>query len=207
MATAVIFLQRAPFVLYLSSLPAFATACSFKHTPKKLLLSVHRLSSLGYYYLFFSSLDSEMNDKKKEKKNESMCPETRERGKRGREKENARRTFFFCLLSKCSIRLFFSPSVRVKKKVERGEELCSIVVTPFFLSAFYIYVRVFVFFTLSLFFFCIYTRIWRLQTYINARKDRKEGKNLYEAENEWKTHELVSALARSRARSLSLSQY
>ena len=136
-----------------------------------------------------------------------MCPETRERGKRGREKENARRTFFFCLLSKCSIRLFFSPSVRVKKKVERGEELCSIVVTPFFLSAFYIYVRVFVFFTLSLFFFCIYTRIWRLQTYINARKDRKEGKNLYEAENEWKTHELVSALARSLAgaRALSLS--
>jgi len=37
------------------------------------------------------------------------------RNDREKEKENARRTFFFCLLSKCSIRLFFSPSASQKK--------------------------------------------------------------------------------------------
>lgn len=47
MATTDLFVKRAPFVLYLSLLPAFATACSCQ---KK---TVDRLSSLGYYYLFF----------------------------------------------------------------------------------------------------------------------------------------------------------
>jgi len=37
MATAVLFFKRAPFVLYLSLLPAFATACSC-HTKKKPLI-------------------------------------------------------------------------------------------------------------------------------------------------------------------------
>lgn len=96
--------------------------------------------------------------------------------KRQRKRKRTRRTFFFCLLSKCSIRLFFSPSAS-QKKVERTEESCSTVVTPFFLSL--LYVCVCSSSSPLVFFFCIYTRIWRLQTYISARKIEKKEKKIY----------------------------
>ena len=136
-----------------------------------------------------------------------MCPETRERGKRGREKENARRTFFFLFaLEVLNSTFFFTERASQEKSGKRRRVVFNSSNTILSLCVLYICACVRLLHPQS-FFFCIYTRIWRLQTYINARKDRKEGKNLYEAENEWKTHELVSALARSRARSLSLSQY
>jgi hypothetical protein len=108
-----------------------------------------------------------MNDRKKK-----VCMQ-----KRQRERERERDELFFSVCSRSAQFDFFIHRARVKKKVERREESCSTVVTPFFLSR--MCVCVFVFLTLSLF-FCIYTRIWRLQTYINARKtEKKEKKYIY----------------------------
>jgi hypothetical protein len=95
-----------------------------------------------------------------------MCAETRER-----ERDEV---FFSVCLRSAQFDFFFHRARKSKKKVGRREESCSTVVTLFFLSLSYACVC-----SSSsplVFFFCIYARIWRLQTYINASKSRKTEK-------------------------------
>ncbi len=104
-----------------------------------------------------------MNDKKK------VCMQ-----KRG---ERTRRSFFFCLLPKCSIRLFFfTPSASQKKSRKNRRVVFNSSNTILSLSIVYIYIYVCSSSSPLVFFFCIYARIWRLQTYINASKSRKTEK-------------------------------
>ncbi len=101
----------------------------------------------------------------------SMYAETIEK-KRERERDEL---FFFCLLSKCSIRLFFHRA-QVKKKVEKKRRVVfnsSNTILSFSVICVCVCSSSSPF---SLFFLYIYARIWRLQTYINASKNRKTEK-------------------------------
>ncbi len=105
-----------------------------------------------------------------------------------RKRKRIRRTFFFCLLSKCSIRLYFTER-KSKKKVERREESCSTVVTPFFLSLLCVCSS-----SSPLVFFSVYMRAFGVCKHTSTRERmerQKRRKKKYEAENEWKTHELL----------------
>ena len=168
MATAVIFLmQRAPFVRYLSSLPAFAIACSLRHRKKN--FSVDRLSSLGYYYLFFF-LHSEMNDRGE--KTRTMYAETIEK-----KRKRTRRTFFFCLLSKCSIRLFFfSPSASQKKSGKKRRIVFNSSNT--ILSLYVLYVCACSSSSPSVFFFSVYIRAHLASANIHQCEERRKKKSI-----------------------------
>jgi hypothetical protein len=107
-----------------------------------------------------------MNDRKK------VCMQ-----KRQRKRKRTRRTFFFCLLSKCSIRLFFSPSASQKKSGKNRRVVFNSSNTILSLSV--VCVCVFVFLTPSLFFLYIYAHLASANIH-QCEKDRKEGKkNIY----------------------------
>ena len=114
---------------------------------------VNRMSSIGYDYLF---LDSKMNDKKK------VCVCGNERNIERKKKERDE-LFFFCLLSKCSIRLL-SYRIVTERKLKKWKEKRHRVFNDS--STFFLTIGclcVFVFVTLRLFSLCVRARIWRLQ--------------------------------------------
>ena len=183
-------IKRAPFVFYLSSLVAFALACSCHTvTDKKKLDRKKKFTRLLFH--------SEMNDRRKlyRRKDEKK---KREREREKAQKERTRRTFFFCLLPKCSIRLL-SPSAS-QKKMERIEKSCSTVVAPLILSIVCSSSPPSVPFFFSLSLYVYVRRAFDVCKYINTngnkkiekkrRRRKKAEKEKEQAENEWKTHEL-----------------
>jgi hypothetical protein len=101
-----------------------------------------------------------------------MCVEGKDR-----EKKRTRRTFFFCLLPKCSIRLLSLYILVTERKLKKSGKKRRVVFNDKTTLFFYC-VCVFVFFTLSLF-FSVCVRAFGVCKYINASESRqieKEGK-------------------------------
>lgn len=119
-----------------------------------------------------------------------MYPETRKRERQtDREKENATNFFSVCCQS-AQFDFFFSAS-RVKKSGKKRRIVfnsSNTISSPFYC--------VFVFFTLGLF-FSICMRAFGVCKHISmrARVERQKRRKKREAENEWKTHELIYAFS------------
>jgi hypothetical protein len=137
------FLKRAPFVFYLSLLPAFAIACSC-HTKK-----VQSATATFFSFFFYT----EMNDRKK-----YVCGKKRER-------ENETNFFFLFASEVLNSTFFHRAQVKKEKKWKEGKSRVqqkehhslslAIVCSSF---------------SLSFFFFSVYMRAFGVCKYINARQ-------------------------------------